>query len=815
MLNRAFGISWILFLAGMLLTCIGFFANAMWQKIPWGPDGLLVALGAGSIILAYVFGRLFHCHPATSAAAVWLAALVYFAGFSPFGSVLLLAVAALALGSLLVPEHGPGQLPLSVLAGLAMLCGVDGWLLPFPVHGHATYLLVLLVVITLRWRAVLRLIQPLSASWRAAVTSAPRAALLTVVAVGLVSTCAWMPTIRYDDLSYHLGLPYQLQTFGYYTMNAGSQVWAAAAWAGDVLQAIVQVLADHESHRVVDAMWLCLTAALMWNLCTELNLSPAMRWLALALFASMPLTGGAIAGMQTEGPTAALLVGMGLLIQRTRAPDVRQLLLAGLLLGLLLGLKVSNVLFAAPLCLWMLWRWAGRWHWGIVPIAIGLTLLVAASSYVYSYLLTGNPVLPLLNGVFHSSYIKLLGKHGTERLTGNYWRLLWDLTFHSSRYGQSADGAGGFILLGLAGSLLAAVFDRRSRPLALVAGVAFLLPLTQVQYLRYPHPSLALLIPAMLCGIRVDLWGRYRAQAAVILLTLLAVTDLAFVANGDWQLRQGGLWSLLSRGEVATTDTYAPTRNLARLIRNRYGSDARTLIVDRGSPFTAEFAGAAFAISWYDQELAKLAPKAGMYLDSEGWLTVFDYTGVDLVVVNKGERTPALDAAISREQGRKVYEFSDLELWELHPGLVGVEVPSPPHSVIVNFDTSASPPAATIVNAEVKLECKPMAIPIVISWDITLEGGQHWKNSEWTTCMQGGHAEASLDLPLPSRIAAFRMSALPSQPVDLQLHMTEAKAALRRDLAEDRDLARRWRSDPIGLLKMRYRMQRFSIKLAQ
>jgi hypothetical protein len=814
-LNRTFGISWILFLAGALLTCIGFFANAMWQKIPWGPDWLLVALGAGSIILGYVFGRLFHCQPATSAAAVWVAALIYFAGLSPAGSVLLIAVAALAIGSVLVHQKGSGQGALSVLGGLAMLCGIDGWLLPFPLHWHAGYLLVLLAIITLRRRAVVRFVQPLSESWSAAVMSAPYAALLTVVGVGMVSTCAWMPTIRYDDLSYHLGLPYQLQTFGYYSMNAGSQVWAAAAWAADVLQGIAQVVAGSESQRAVNALWFGLALSLMWSLCKELGLSPAMRWLAVVLFASVPLTGAAIAGMQTEAATAAVVAGLGLLIQRTQNPDWRLVLLAGLLFGLLLGLKVSNLMFAGPLGLWMLWRWRQAMPWRVAAIAIGMMLLVAGSSYVYSYLLTGNPVLPLFNGLFESPFIKLTQNHGPHRLVGGYSRLLWDLTFHSSRYGQSADGTGGFALLALSGSLLAAIFHRRARPVALVAFVAFLLPLTQVQYLRYPHPALILVIPAMLCGIRVDLWAKHRARTAGIFLTLLVVGDLAFVPNADWQLRQGGLRSLLSQGDVATMDLYAPMRNVARLIRNRYGSDARTLIVDRSSPFTAEFAGSAFAISWYDQELAALAPKAGKFLDSEGWMAFFDHTGVDLVVVNKDELTPALNAALSQDQGRKAYEFSDLELWELHPGRSAVAVPSPPHSVIVKFDTSASPPAETIVQAHVTLHCRPIAIPIVISWDIAFESGQHWKNSEWASCSPDGHAEASLDLPLQSKVATFSMSALPSRPVDLELRLTEATGALRRDLAAERDLARRWRSDPIGLLKMRYRMHIAARELAK
>jgi hypothetical protein len=64
-----------------------------------------------------------------------------------------------------------------------------------------------------------------------------------------------------------------------------------------------------------------------------------------------------------------------------------------------------------------------------------------------------------------------------------------------------------------------------------------------------------------------------------------------------------------------------------------------------------------------------------------------------------------------------------------------------------------------------------------------------------------------LELTLPEHITAFSVSALPAKPVDIQLHMNSAKAGLRRDLTGDRDQARRWRTDPVGLLRMRHRAQ--------
>ncbi|WP_139350384.1 hypothetical protein [Rhodanobacter sp. B04] len=793
---------WVLFAAGFLLAAIGFVGNAMWRQIPWSPAALLAGLALVSLLLAYGLARLFQCQAATSAAAVWLGALVYFAGISPFASVLLITVAALAIGSVLVPKGWDARVPLSVLAGLALLCGIVGWLLPFPLHGHAVYTLALLAVIILRRRAVLDMVAPLSRSWTAAVAGSPWAALLGVLVLGLVSTCAWVPTIHYDDLAYHLGLPYQLETLGYYRMDAGSRVWAVSAWAGDVLQGMAQVVAGGESRGPVDVLWLMLTVTMMWKLCEALQLSPRTRWLAVAIYASMPMTAGTLTGMQTEGATAAAAVGVALLIQRTMIPGRRELLLVALLLGLLLGLKVSNLMVAGPLGLWLLWQWRAKLPWRTLPQAVVLALFVGGSSYFYAYLLTGNPVLPLFNGFFHSTYYNASNFHDATWDTGFHWSLPWDLTFHTSRFIEGSDGAGGFTLLALLGGLLLAVTRRNLRPLALMASLVFLLPLTQIQYLRYAHPAMALLVPAMLGGLPAADQSRRQARVLALMLVGLVLGNLLFVANGDWQLRQGVLRNVLVQGRASTTDTYAPIRRLAAFIRDRYGAQARALIIDGQNPFAAELAGNAFVINWYDQELSAMAAGADGDPSGERWSGLFKHTGANLLVVNKVGHTQALDAAIDKAQGARVYELGDLELWTLHSGVAGIEVPAPAHAVVVKFDSSSTPAGATVVSADLDLKCKAANVPIVISWDVTEADGQHWQRAEWARCLQTGKAEASLEVPLLSKVTGFSVNAAPSQPVDLQLQLTTATAAFRPDLAADRDLALRLRSDLIGTVKM-------------
>ena len=799
-LNR--GVSWFLFGGGFLLAITGFMANAMWKVIPWGPAGLLVALGICSLLLAWGIGRFFHMATATAAAAVWLAALAYFVGIAPFGAVCLLVMAALSLGSLIVPAGWHARVPLSILSGLAIISGIDGWLLPYPMHGHAAYLLVLLLVSLLRWRELVALIRPLPRAWADMVSPAPGVATLAIVIVGMVSTCAWAPTIHFDDLAGHLRLPYQLSMLGYYRMDAGSQVWAVAAWAGDVLHGIAQLVAGREARGAVDMMWLVLALSCMWSLCESLLLSHRMRWLAIALFVTLPLTADTLASMQTEGATTAVVAGLALLIQRKPGTAARSMLAAALLFGLLLGLKVSNLMVAGSLGLWLLWEWRARLEWRALPLAILLLFCVAGSSYFYAYVLTGNPVLPLFNAYFHSPYYSFTNFHDTHWSAGLHWNTLWDITFHTRRYLESGDGSGGFILLALLGSLLVAIADKRARPLALAASLALVLPLTQIQYLRYAHPAMVMLVPAMLCGVPIAAMGDWRRAVAASLLLALLLADIAVIAQGSWQLRQGLLRKLLTEGRTAVLDAFVPTHRVTEFIKTRYGDEGRTLLLDGRYPFVADLAGNAFVTAWYDPEISGLAAKAKAASDSSGWQALFQRTGVNLLVLHQSDHTPTLDAAIAENHGARVYEAGEWELWALHPGKPGAILPAPQDAVVIKFNRAAPYTANTSVEADVVLGCRPVGVPIVIAWDIVEQGTQeHWQHYEWANCLQTDEAEASLRINLSEKAISLTVTATPAKPVDMGLNLITSEASFSRDLAADRDVAKKWRAAPLKWLK--------------
>lgn len=781
---------WFLFWLGCALTVAGSVFNGMWNSVPWAEAALLGGLGLAAALIGWVLKRVAGLAFATSAGVVWLLALIYFAGFAPFAAVVLLALAGLALGSLLVPAGWPARGGLSILAGLALISGTMGWLLPFPVHGRIAYLIVLLALVAARWRVLADMLRPMPEVWRSAVTQAPAAMWLAVMVVGVATTCAWLPTIHYDDLAYHLGLPSQLVSLGYYKMDAASNLWAVSAWAADVLQAATWLLAGHESRGMLDAFWLLLGLVLVWQLCEALDLPPWQRCLAVALYASLPLTAGAMTGMQTEGPTAALAAAVALLIQRSPGPDRRQLTVFALLFGLLLALKVSNLMIAGPLGLWLLCRWRFRLPWRALSASLPLLLLVAGSSYTYGWMLAGNPVLPVFNAVFHSPYYTPTNFHDEHWNAGFHWNIVWNLVFHTSNYVEGGDGTAGFVLIALGGSLLAALFDRRARPLALVALGSFLLPLTQIQYLRYTHQALVLMIPAMMCGMPALARGSRHLRWVAGVLVALVVADLAFVSTADWQLRHGELGWFLTEPRQDFMARYAPTDQVMDAVNERYGPAARVLITSDSIPFAAAFAGRAYVVSWYDQELMVKAARADKDATGQSWVQLVDETGANLLVLQSGHVSEALASALALAHGSLAMQVGDIQLWEVRRTIAGVAEAASPGEVKLKFDTATLPEGASFVEAGVTLKCKPLDAPVALSWTIAGQSASPWSYSRWANCLPDGTARADLRVTVPQPIADFTIFAHSANGTAMELALVDSELDARRNFGEQRDLAR-------------------------
>lgn len=649
----------VLLWAGVPLCAFGLFQYRLWEQWHSGRFGELLLLSLLAWGMSWPLRRFAGWSWASALALSWCLALLLFAGVVPVAATLVLAATALALGGMLAARESPAM---QAVCGLALLGGALGWLLPVPMHYRWIYLGLSVVLLTLRRESLVAALQVLREDWRSSVASAPRAASLSVLAMGLAGTGCWLPTLQVDDLGYHLRLPWELVEQGRYAMDPETHMWALAPWLGDVLQAFPQVIAGEEARGPVNAVWILLTASGVWQLGKVLGGDARASWAAVALYASLPLTAVLAGSMQTETPTAALLVGMAVLIARSARERSRSLYCGAVLAGGLLGLKLAAAAAAILLLPWAIWR-----HWRSlrplrILLAIALSLAIGASSYVYAAIIAGNPFLPLFNAYFRSPYFQLSDFDDTRWHAGFNALLPWNLTFDTGRYLEAFAGGGGFVLIALLGGWILAITQRRTALAAGMIAVSIAIPLVPMQYLRYAFPACVMLLPLL-----AVMAFRVHPRRAGWLLGGLCLLNLAFQANGHWMLRTGALKeAIVARGDdAASFRHYAPERLLLAKLRAAPPSTGNVLALDPDIAISAEMGLRARTVSAYDPSLSAAATAANEDPTGAAWQSLLEKERITEVLLRGKTLTAAQRAGLLRAGATLRAEEGDAQWWSV------------------------------------------------------------------------------------------------------------------------------------------------------
>lgn len=645
----------LLLWAGMVACAAGLALHRMWEALPFPRFFEHILLAGVALACAWPLQRWLQWSRATALAAVWLAALMVFAGPVPVFAVALLAAAAIAIGSWLLP--GPIALPL----GMAIIAGLLGWLLPLPIHHRWVYAICCIALVAWRRAAI---VEACSDAWRqfdAAATAAPRAATAAVLLLGLASTGAWLPTLQYDDVVYHLGLPWQLQETARYAMDPALQVWALAPWGGDILQGVAQVLAAMEARGALDALWLTMAAAVAFAMVGRLGGDAQRRWWAVALLGSLPLSMLLVGGMQTELPAMALLPALAWLVLRD-APAMRPrgLVAGALLFGALCELKSMHAVVALPLLAWAGWRHRACIPWRWLPLAVLVAVVVGGSSYFYAWSISGNPVLPLLNGTFVSPYFPPIDFNDTRWQAGLHPDVLWNMSFTTRHYLEGFAGGFGFVLVALAGVWLLAIRQLRTRGLALVALAGLLLPLLPMQYARYLQPALVLAIPALVIA-----YPLVRGGAAAF--WALCVLNLAFATNAGWILHTGAMKrTILAVGSgFPLFERYVPERAIAARLRGSAGNDGIILVMPGSNLALAELGQRGHNLLWYSPRWQAAGKHADADPSGKAWERLLHDNRITDVILQPATLTPAQRAGLVRAGAQRIDQAGDAQLWHL------------------------------------------------------------------------------------------------------------------------------------------------------
>ncbi len=690
------GAQWLV-AAGMVATVAGLIAHSLWRELPAERFALSLLLAGLSLLVAWPLRRALHLSNAAAVAAVWTLALAVYVGPLPMLATALLGLAALAIGLRIAPSAWPARIAIATTLGFVVLAGACGWAITLPIF-HPWLWWPLLSALVLWQRMALR--SALSDAFigaHGAIAGAPRAATCVVLLFGLVSVACWIPAMQMDDVAYHLNLPSQLMLHGRYAPQPEFQIWSFAPWAGDVLHGLVFMLARREAHGALNALWLLLAAGSAWSIASALGAMLRERWAALALFASLPPLVWIAAGMQTELAATAVLLAFAAVVvapgdtdSPRNVPLINCRVIAGtILFAGLFALKLVHGLSALPLVIYAVSRHcmvlnrsalnhAALNHAALnrpmlndahphrvrllsITAAFAIFVMLALSSYIHSWVGTGNPLLPMFNDVFRSHYFPPVQYRDDRWFSGVDAALLWRLTFNTDRYVEAWDGGLGFTLIALAGAWLLLLRRRGMRGFALTAAAVLILPLMPMQYARYAYPGLALFCVALPVGLRAQLGPR--AFASVI--AMVCMLNLAYQANASWLHHSSAIKrTVRSIGDSTRIfPYYVPERLLVRDIPD--GPEHLVLATDPLHSNVGELAGRGRTVSEHDPSLASAAKQANVDVSGAAWAALFAHERIRWALMTTERTTPALRAGLARGGATHARTLRAVELWRL------------------------------------------------------------------------------------------------------------------------------------------------------
>lgn len=681
--------SWIplaLLLMGLAVTAYGLFHRRFIFDQDWTQGdllrlGLFAAIGILAAVPLFLWLRRSSRVVALAAAG---AVLVVAAGPLALVAVGLIVISSLSLGDPLVRKiPGTSRQPLlgatlSAAVGLAVIAAAVGVLAHLPVNRWWLYLPLLALPPVLNARRGRYYLAALFGWLRRGGEETPlgyAAGVLVLLLLGLHLVRVVQPGIDWDGLAMHEMVAGTMHFDGRWNFDFSANTWALWPMAADWLLSTGWILGGEVAARLVNFASFVLLCGLLHTLMRGVCGSAVSR-LLVAILVSSSLTFGLTQNVFAEVTLGLFALGaFAVLASTDDHPGWPWALVAGLLLGGCLLTKASAALVVIPLALALAglsWRRSGPAQGSLLLVIAGAgALAIGLSAYLYAYLKTGNPVFPLYNGIFQSSYAPAMSNLD-DRWTGHFsWMLPYKVTFATSAYIEGGDGGLGFQYLLLFPAGLATAVLLRLRTVLLGAAVSIvsgLLVLVSVQYVRY-------LFPALLFAMVVGAAAFVRPTAATSTQTrkwLLVVAfaliplNLYFMPTAvyGWSgFRLEGLVFREARHELVAQQ--APWWMLNEIVNERAGASARVAYLGRMAGAGLE-GTPVYAVDWNPAFLSELESA----LSPEDVMTVFRRADVDYVIADPyGEQPPissrpAVQAALAR-YGTMLREVNGASLYRL------------------------------------------------------------------------------------------------------------------------------------------------------
>ncbi len=530
----------------------------------------------------------------------------------PVMVVALLALSATVLGKWMLKRHNTADWSVHLLVGAGTLGTFTGWAAYLPINYPWLYGALLSLPLLLGRKHVISLGHELLEHTRA-VRSAqtPIQTGLDVLICGfacLYVLVAFMPEVGHDALAMHLFIPSHMAQRHQWSFDASTYVWAVMPMLADWIYSIVYLLAGETASRLTNSAFTLLLAWQIHNMTLWAGGSAtSARWASL-IFLSTPLAFAESSSLHIESAWTAFMMAGTLAILKVSSftPEPRerlsQLLLAGLLLGFALATKAVTLSVLPVLLVVLLFQYKAWAIQGVVKTLLlgGAGLMLAgAPPYVSAGYLTGNPVFPFFNAIFHSPLWPDINFEPPATFgTGMSWDTLYRMVFKSPEFIEGRVGAAGFQWLLLPTAAVAVLLsgNRKALWILLVAAGAMFVTFHSTAYLRYVFPSFALF--SVILALPFSDSRIFPRSLAMVAGALLILTNTRFIQAATYygDIKPSALLS--QAGREGYLLERLPLRKMVDTV-NALNTGHQPVAIF-ASPLMAGLRGDALYASWYN-----------------------------------------------------------------------------------------------------------------------------------------------------------------------------------------------------------------------
>ena len=222
---------------------------------------------------------------------------------------------------------------------------------------------------------------------------------LVIIVLLLAGLASLSPPLKNDTLYYHLGLP------KLWAGDGGIHFYPTIALSATALngELLVTPIVGRISPEAAQFIVFLIGVITMLLLAEELNrFVGANQYLGLLFLAAVPLYISGLADGKNDYLAAGFcLVSTFLYFDYLKARNAKYLILAGVFAGLAAGTKTNCLIFVMSITILTVF---GRPRFKDLLLFILGILIFGAPWYLRAFIITGNPVYPFYNTIFHSGY---------------------------------------------------------------------------------------------------------------------------------------------------------------------------------------------------------------------------------------------------------------------------------------------------------------------------------------------------------------------------------------------------------------------------